>query len=311
MAFGPFAAIRAQHAGAEITLLTTPPFAGLARASPWFDRVVVDSRPAWWDLRGLVRLRRALRGFDFVYDLQTSGAVQPLLPLAGRPGWSGIARGASHPHATPGATRCIRWTGSATSSRRPGSPRSRRRTCLADRRPARSLAALCAAGPRRRRRTGRKALAGGAVRAVAPLLQAAGYAAGGGRGGRRMPALAATICGECPAALDLTGQTRMADLAGSRRGRGGDRQRYRADAPRRRGRDAAASCCSPASDPALTRPRGRVTVLREPDLADLRWKGLPQRPWRGAIRGCPRKENPVRCPPSPCPTAPFAASTHR
>ena len=40
--FGPFAAIRAAHAGAEITLLTTAPFAALAHAAPWFDRVEVD-----------------------------------------------------------------------------------------------------------------------------------------------------------------------------------------------------------------------------------------------------------------------------
>ncbi|WP_431272755.1 glycosyltransferase family 9 protein [Dankookia sp. P2] len=33
-AFGPFAAIRAHHPGAEVTLLTTPPYAGLARLSP-------------------------------------------------------------------------------------------------------------------------------------------------------------------------------------------------------------------------------------------------------------------------------------
>ena len=32
-AFGPFAAIRAHHPAAEITLLTTPPFAPLARHS--------------------------------------------------------------------------------------------------------------------------------------------------------------------------------------------------------------------------------------------------------------------------------------
>ncbi len=102
LAFGPFAAIRAAHPDAEITLLTTPPFAELARAAPWFDRVVTDTRPPPWHLPGLLRLRRALRGFDRVYDLQTSGRSGWYFRLAGRPAWSGIARGCSLPHANPG-----------------------------------------------------------------------------------------------------------------------------------------------------------------------------------------------------------------
>jgi ADP-heptose:LPS heptosyltransferase len=101
LSFAPFAAIRAHHPESEITLLTTAPFAELGLASPWFDRVVVDARPGWWDLPGLLRLRRKLLGFDFVYDLQTSGRSSRYFRLAGRPPWSGIARGCSHPHANP------------------------------------------------------------------------------------------------------------------------------------------------------------------------------------------------------------------
>jgi ADP-heptose:LPS heptosyltransferase len=99
--FGPFAAIRAHHAEARITLLTTAPFADLARRAPWFDEVVVDARPRWWNLLGIMRLRNMLRGYDFVYDLQTSVRTSRYFLLAGRPPWSGIARGASHPHANP------------------------------------------------------------------------------------------------------------------------------------------------------------------------------------------------------------------
>ena len=101
LAFGPFASIRAARPGARIVLLTTRPFVELARASPWFDEIRVDARPAWWDVRGLLALRRALVGFDFIYDLQTSGRSSRYFWLAGRPGWSGIAAGASHPHANP------------------------------------------------------------------------------------------------------------------------------------------------------------------------------------------------------------------
>lgn len=103
-AFGPFAAIRAHHPGARITLLTTPPFAPLLARSPWFDEVWAEGRPPWTDPVALWRLARRLRGarFDRVYDLQTSGRSSRYRWLTGpRAEWSGIAAGASHPHADP------------------------------------------------------------------------------------------------------------------------------------------------------------------------------------------------------------------
>ncbi len=103
-AFGPFAAIRAHHPDAEITLLTTPPYADLARRSGWFDRVWEDGRPGWRDLPAIWRLARRLSGagFDRVYDLQTSSRSSRYRWFVGpRAEWSGIARGASHPHANP------------------------------------------------------------------------------------------------------------------------------------------------------------------------------------------------------------------
>jgi len=103
-AFGPFAAIRARHPGAHITLLTTPPFAGLAKAAPWFDAVWTDGRPDWLDLRAVARLALRLRrvGFTRVYDLQTSSrSSRYRLFVGGAAEWSGIARGASHAHADP------------------------------------------------------------------------------------------------------------------------------------------------------------------------------------------------------------------
>ncbi|WP_144299478.1 glycosyltransferase family 9 protein [Elioraea rosea] len=107
-AFGPFAAIRAHHKGAAITLLTTRPFVGLMAKAPWFDRVEADDRPAWWNLPAWLALGRRLAGAGYgrVYDLQTSDRSSRMLPLmrllGARPEWSGIARGASHPHANPG-----------------------------------------------------------------------------------------------------------------------------------------------------------------------------------------------------------------
>ncbi|HZB92020.1 MAG TPA: glycosyltransferase family 9 protein, partial [Stellaceae bacterium] len=102
-AMAPAAAIRRHHRGDEITLLTTAPFAELARAAPYFDRVLIDERPGAFDLGGWWRLTRMLRRdrFDRVYDLQTSDRSSFYYRLMGRPDWSGIARGASLPHADP------------------------------------------------------------------------------------------------------------------------------------------------------------------------------------------------------------------
>jgi ADP-heptose:LPS heptosyltransferase len=99
-AFGPFAAIRAQHPHAHITLLTTPPFAALARRSPWFDAVDDNGRPGWRDAGAVWRLVRLLRGgFGRVYDLQTSARSSRYRWLVGqRAAWSGVA---SHRSANP------------------------------------------------------------------------------------------------------------------------------------------------------------------------------------------------------------------
>lgn len=102
--FGPFAAIRAHHPAARITLLTTPPFAALARRSPWFDEVWPDGRPSWSEPGAVLALARRLRAarFDWVYDLQTSSRSARYRWLVGRHSrWSGVAAGASHPHANP------------------------------------------------------------------------------------------------------------------------------------------------------------------------------------------------------------------
>ncbi len=101
-AFDGFAAIRAAHPDSHISLLTAAPYAVFLAGSPWFDAILTDARPAPWNVPGLVRLRRQLAGFDFVIDLQTSGRSSRYFALAGRPRWSGIAHGCSHPHANPG-----------------------------------------------------------------------------------------------------------------------------------------------------------------------------------------------------------------
>ncbi|HXP97819.1 MAG TPA: glycosyltransferase family 9 protein [Telmatospirillum sp.] len=101
MAMGAFHAIRAFHAGAHITLLTTAPFVGLVEGSAYFDRIVVDDRPKLWRLGRWWRLARSLRNprFDRVYDLQRSQRTDLLYRVitAGRQTeWSGVTPGCSH-----------------------------------------------------------------------------------------------------------------------------------------------------------------------------------------------------------------------
>jgi len=92
--------IRQAHPKAKITLLTTPPFEALAKASRYFNAIETDGRPSGIaDTLALARRIKAAR-YDRVYDLQTSGRssfyFQLLRPFP--PQWSGIAAGASHPH---------------------------------------------------------------------------------------------------------------------------------------------------------------------------------------------------------------------
>jgi ADP-heptose:LPS heptosyltransferase len=274
LSFGPFAAIRATHPGAEITLLTTAPFAGLARAAPWFDRVEVDARPGWWNLPGLIRLVRQLRGFDFVYDLQTSGRSSRYFRLAGRPAWSGVAPGCSHPHANElrdlmhtlerqheqlqqaGITEFPVPDLSWLPGRAPDLPR-----------PYALLVPGAAPHRPRKRWPAEKygALARLLVaRGIRPVVVGAKAEAG----------LAAIIRAACPEAVDLTGRTAIADIFPLAR-----------EAALAVGNDtgpmhmvAATGCpCvvlfSADSDPALTAPRGPdggwPRLLRTADLSDL------------------------------------------
>ena len=64
--------IREAHKRAHITLLTTPPFEALAKASPYFNAVETDGRPQ--GLGEWLALRKRLKAakYDRVYDLQTS-----------------------------------------------------------------------------------------------------------------------------------------------------------------------------------------------------------------------------------------------
>ncbi len=270
LAFGSFAAIRAQHPSARITLLTTPPFAGLAAAAPWFDEVLTDDRPPWWNLPGLARVRRRLRGFDFVYDLQTSSRSSHYFRLAGRPCWSGVARGASHPHANPARDRMhtlerqreqLEMAGVGAFPAPDLSWLTRDPPSL----PNRFALLVPGAAPHRPAKRWPAARFGElaarlAVRGLPSVIAGSGQDA----------ALADEICRAAPDATDLTGRTTLPQLAATAARAavavGND------TGPMHLAAAVGAPCLvlfGPDSDPALTRPRGCVTVLQVPDLAAL------------------------------------------
>jgi ADP-heptose:LPS heptosyltransferase len=100
-AFDSFHDVAAHHRGARRVLLTTPPFAALAAAMPWFDAVWSDGRPKASSLGAfaglMARLRRAR--FHRIYDLQCSertALYRRLLAGPHRPDWFGAVPGRRH-----------------------------------------------------------------------------------------------------------------------------------------------------------------------------------------------------------------------
>lgn len=277
LSFTPFATIREHHRAAEITLLTTAPFADWMQRSPWFDRVWIDDRPAWWDARGWLGLRRRLLsgGFDRVYDLQTSARTTryfQFLPRRSRPEWSGIAPGCSHPDRDPARDTLhdinrqigqLRQAGIAQTS----SPDLSWCTGCIDRFALPRRFVLLVPGSSAHRPVKRWPVEH--YRQLAGLLHERGmHPVVLGSAAERD--LARTIRRAAPA-TDLTGLTTFGDLAALAR-----------SALLAVGNDtgpmhllAAAGCpalvlFSRDSDPALCAPRGlSVSVLRRPDLATL------------------------------------------
>ena len=97
-----FQALRRHHAQVELVLMTSLPYAALARAIPWFDRVWLDRRPRLLDIGAWWAIRRSFlaENFDRVYDLQCSSRTARyfrMLPQR-RPEWVGAAAGCSHPN---------------------------------------------------------------------------------------------------------------------------------------------------------------------------------------------------------------------
>ena len=105
LATAAFAAIRAHHPGATITLLTTRPYAAFFAACPYVDEIWVDAKPKPYNLPGIFALYRLLnrKRWEMVYDLQTSrrSSAYWWLFRRPRPAFSGVARYASHRYRDP------------------------------------------------------------------------------------------------------------------------------------------------------------------------------------------------------------------
>lgn len=286
LSLNAFAAIRAYHPRARISVLTTTPYADWLRTAPFFDDVLIDTRPAWWNLPEVARLRRTLiePGFARVYDLQTSGRSSHyfrLFPRGAKPEWSGIAPGCSHPDRDPNRGRLHDNDRQAGQLRQAGlsvMPPADLSWCAGDigrfGLPREFVALVPGSAPHRpdkRWPTSRYQALALALRAEGLTPVILGSAA------------ETPLAQEIPGAVDLTGRTGFGDLADI-----GRAARFAV------GNDtgpmhllAAAGCpavvlFSRASDPALCAPRGPcVRVLRRPDLADLDvtavWDVLPRR----------------------------------
>ncbi|SIR40492.1 MULTISPECIES: glycosyltransferase family 9 protein [Acidiphilium] len=267
-----FAGIRAHHPNAIITLLTTAPFAALLAQSPWFDHVTIDTKPAPWNLPGLLALRRALTGFDFVYDLQTSSRSSRYHRLSGAPKWSGIAPGSTHRHANPARNTMHSRERIAEQLAIAGIPNlpTPDLTWLATQPPPglppRFTALIPGASPHRPEKRWPAANFG----ALATTLTTQAVILGT----RAEQPIAAEIRHLCPTAIDLTGRTTLpqlaATLARATLAIGND------TGPMHLAAALNTRCIvlfGGASDPALTAPRmpdgAWPTIIRARDLADL------------------------------------------
>ena len=106
LSFGPFKAIRNYHSNDHLTLLTNSNFKDFAEESNYFNEVIVDDRPSFWNITKMLKLGNFLRNKNFfrVYDLQTSqrsSFYYNFFRLKNSVEWSGTAFGCTHPDKNP------------------------------------------------------------------------------------------------------------------------------------------------------------------------------------------------------------------
>lgn len=68
-----YASLREGHKGDHLAVLTSPAFAGLFKAMPYFDEVLVDPRASALNILATLRIRRMFHaGWNRIYDFQSS-----------------------------------------------------------------------------------------------------------------------------------------------------------------------------------------------------------------------------------------------
>jgi ADP-heptose:LPS heptosyltransferase len=274
LSLAAFAAIRQHHAGARISVLTSQTYAGWLRSFPYFDDVLVDPRPRWWDFSNSRRLGRMLADGQFsrVYDLQTSSRSSRyfhLFPAKQRPEWSGIAYGCALPDRDP--RRNIlhdteRQQGQLRQAGISEFPPADLSWCRGDIARFNLPAAFALLVPGSSPDRPAKRWPGARYQALAERLAERGItpAVIGGAPERGLAA-------EIPAAIDLIGQTSFSDIADLARAAkfavGNDTGPMHLIAT---AGCAAITLFSNDSNPAQCAPRGRWTrILQRPDLAGL------------------------------------------
>jgi ADP-heptose:LPS heptosyltransferase len=98
LALGSMEAIRRHHKDAHITLLTTQPFLDIAQRSGYFNDIIIDTRPKFYELHRWYFLFNKFNtgGFTRVYDLQLNKRTASYYRLfLHKPEWSGIVPEAS------------------------------------------------------------------------------------------------------------------------------------------------------------------------------------------------------------------------
>lgn len=280
--------IREAHPKAHITLLTTPPFEVLAKICPYFNAVDTGGRPE--SFPEWIALRKRVKDANFarVYDLQTSAQSNRIFQLLrpSPPPWSGIAFGCSLPHRNPQRNHMHTLERQADQLKAAGIwPDAPTEPGTA---PAPDLSWIIKAAPAERPVPGANRprpyvifVPGGSAHRmdkrwpVEKYSELARILYGRGFdivvvGGPQETELAHVIQRATPRARDLTGRTDFASIA-----------RLGAKAALAVGNDtgplhlAAAGGAptivlfSQASKPELSAPRGRVTILKADNLADL------------------------------------------
>ena len=99
-------AIRNYHKNDYIICLTTKPFKIILKESPWFDMVVLDAKPKWYNIKEWKSLKSFFGKYKFkkVYDLQTSYRSNLYFFIFfyfKNIEWCGIAYGSSQRHNNP------------------------------------------------------------------------------------------------------------------------------------------------------------------------------------------------------------------